>query len=82
MREREREKERERGAVINERLLACENILQKLNNPFTKLYLQFLDFVLPIFNSLNLQIQSESPQVHTQYKTVSQAFRTLLECYV
>lgn len=70
------------GAVLDDRLLASENILQRLNNPFTKLYLQFLDFVLPIFNSLNLQMQSESPQVHTLHKSVLQSFKTLLECYL
>lgn len=45
-------------AVFNDRLIASDTILQRLNNPFTKMYLEFLDFALPIFNTLNLQMQS------------------------
>lgn len=48
------------GAVLSDRLLACENMLQKLNNPLTNLYLQFLDFIL-VFNFLNLQMHLENP---------------------
>lgn len=70
------------GAVLNDRLIASNTILQRLNNPFTKMYLEFLDFVLPIFNTLNLQMQSQSPQIHKLHKSVLQAFRSLLECYL
>lgn len=69
-------------AVVSERLLACENILQKLNDPTTKLYLQFLEYVLPIFNMLNKQMQSESPQIHILRKSVIRSYTTILECYL
>ncbi|RZB39756.1 hypothetical protein BDFB_013214 [Asbolus verrucosus] len=45
-------------------ILACDNILQKLNDPVTKLFLYFLDFVLPFFNNLNKEMQAESPKLH------------------
>lgn len=69
-------------AVLSEKLLACEDILKKLNDPTTKLYLYFLDFVLPIFNSLNKQMQSESTQIHVLHKSVSSCLRTILDCYM
>lgn len=70
------------GAVLDDQLLACENILQKLNDPATRLYLQFLDFILPLFNNLNLKMQSESPQIHIMYHEVSTTLRTILDCYI
>ncbi|KAJ4426947.1 hypothetical protein ANN_26746 [Periplaneta americana] len=69
-------------ALINDRLLASDLILQKLNDPTTKLYLQFLDFILPLFNSLNIKMQSETPQIHTLYRDVEGTFRTILDCYM
>ena len=69
-------------AVLSERLLACENILMKLKDPTTKLYQEFLDFVLPIFNTLNKQMQSETSQIHTLHKSVSRSYRAILECYL
>lgn len=47
-------------AVLHDRLLAAETILQKLNDPLSKLFLQFLKFILPIFNHLNKELQSTS----------------------
>lgn len=69
-------------AVLSERLITCENIIHRLNNSFTKMSSQFLDFVLRMFNSFNLQMQSESSQVHKLHKSITQSFRTLLECYL
>lgn len=70
------------GAVLNDRIIASDTILQRLNNPFIKMYLEFLDFALPIFNTLNLQMQSQSPQIHRLHRSVSQSFRSLLDCYL
>ena len=70
------------GAVLSERLMACENNLHMLNDPVTKLYLQFLEFVLPIFNSLNKLMQSESTQIHLLHKSVCRSFRAILDCYL
>ncbi|KAH6935843.1 hypothetical protein HPB50_010806 [Hyalomma asiaticum] len=39
-------------AATEDRLLAAESILEKLNDPSTKLYLQFLEYVSPFFTNL------------------------------
>ena len=69
-------------AVFSERIIACENILERLNDPTTKLSLQHLDFVLPMFNILNKQMQSESTPIHVMYKSVSRTLKSILECYL
>ncbi len=40
-------------AVTVDKLIATETILQRLYNPFTRLYYMFLDFVLPVFNNVD-----------------------------
>ncbi|RUM29380.1 MAG: hypothetical protein DSY42_06665 [Aquifex sp.] len=70
------------NAVMVDRFIATETILQRLSNPFTRLYYLFLDFVLPIFNNINKLMQSESTQVHVLYHSVSCALRTVLDCYM
>lgn len=67
--------------VLSERL-ACETIFERLNDPTTKFFLQFLDFVLLMFNILKKQMQSESPQIHVMYKSVTCTLKSLLECYL
>lgn len=69
-------------AVASNDVLAAENILTRLRDPVTKLFLQFLDFVLPVFNNLNKEMQSESPQIHAIYKRVSEVLKTLFDCFL
>ncbi|XP_050316342.1 uncharacterized protein LOC126750689 [Anthonomus grandis grandis] len=57
-------------------------ILEKLNTPENKLYLSFLSHVLPIFNSLNKLMQSESPKIHVIYKEVARTVKTILDYYI
>ncbi len=68
--------------VAVDKLIATETILQRLSNPFTRLYYLFLDFVLPIFNNVNKLMQSENTQIHALHDSVSCALRTLLGCYM
>ena len=70
------------NSVISDRVLARESILEKLNDPANKLYLQFQEFVLPLFNDLNKRMQSEGPQIHSVYRAVSTVCRTLMDCYM
>jgi hypothetical protein len=63
-------------------ILAAENIFAKLQDPTTKLFLQFLDFILPLFNQLNLEMQSESPKIHVVYKNICNVLRTIYECFL
>lgn len=68
--------------VGTSRLLAPHTILQRLQDPLVQMYLEFLEFVLPIFTNLNRQLQSEAPQIHTLRKTISDALRSILDCYM
>ncbi|KAL5237061.1 hypothetical protein ACI65C_004471 [Semiaphis heraclei] len=58
------------------------NIHSFLSNPFTELYLNFLDFALHILTKTNLAFQSESPQMHLIYSKVATADKTILDCYI
>ena len=69
-------------AVSEDKLLAAETILQKLNDPAAKLYLEFLDFVLPFFNDLNKEMQSEEPKLFLIHERVTATLSTFLECYI
>lgn len=70
------------AAASVDRLLASETINSRLRDPVNKLFLQFLSFVLPIFNILNKQMQSEEPQIHRLVKTATTALRTIMDCYI
>lgn len=69
-------------AVSQNDLLAAENILTKLRDPTTKLFLQFLDFILPFFTNLNKEMQSESPKIHLIYKNVTNILRSIFDCFL
>jgi hypothetical protein len=51
-------------AVTNDQLDSSSNILEKLTDLSYKAFLQFLEFILPVFNNLNRQMQSEKVQIH------------------
>lgn len=53
-----------------------------LNDPTSKLYLQFLEYVLPTFNDLNLEFQSENPQIYNLYSKIIAAYKMLLSYYI
>lgn len=57
-------------------------ILEKLRKPELKLFLEFLAYVLPLFNKLNVLMQSEKPQIHKLYKEVTNILKTFLDCFI
>lgn len=59
-----------------------DSILNRLRDPSVKMYLQFLNFVLPYFTNLNLEMQSESIKIHTIYSKIENMFRNLTDCYI
>lgn len=61
---------------------ASSAIFNSLNNPVMKVYLEFLEYVLPIFNDLNLEFQSESPKIHILYERMATTYKTILQCYL
>lgn len=60
----------------------ANQIFEKISNPCTELYLQFLDFVLPILTTLNILFQSQSPQIHLAYDRMAASYKSILECYL
>lgn len=70
------------SAALVDKLEAPEMILQRLSIPVTKLYLMFLDFVLPIFDTLDRHMQSESTQIHVLHNAVGRALKAIFECYL
>lgn len=57
-------------------------ILDKLDDPITYLYLSFLEFILPSFQDLNREMQNEKPQIHILYSRIKTLYQTILECYM
>lgn len=50
-------------AVSPQRILAPSTIHKRLSDPFSKLSLHFIDFILPILNNLSKLMQSKEPQL-------------------
>lgn len=69
-------------AALKDRLVAVETMLQKLHDPFTKLYLEFLDHVLPFSCDLNKEMQAQDPKIYTLKDRISAVLVTILECYI
>lgn len=65
-----------------EGVLQADIILEKLKKPETKLYLEFLAYILPLFNQPNLLMQSEKPQLHKIYEEVACVLKTLMDCFI
>lgn len=58
------------------------NIHTMLENPCIKLYLDFLQFVLPIFHDMNCKMQCEKPKIHLLYDRIRSLYLQLLSCYI
>lgn len=69
-------------AVASNDILSAENILCKLRDPTSKLFLQFLEFVLPFFTVLNKEMQSQTVKIHILYKNISNIIRTIFDCFI
>jgi len=70
------------SAVLVDRLLATQNILNKCMEPTTELYLELLSFVLPYFNDLNKEMQSEHFKIYLLYERIFTTYKSLLECFL
>ncbi|CAG9840754.1 unnamed protein product [Diabrotica balteata] len=40
------------------------------------------DFVLPLFNNINKEMQSQSPKIHLVYSKICSTLRTLFDCFL
>lgn len=70
------------NAFLGDQIQAAEKCLTSLKNPSFKLYLEFLDFALPLFNQLTLEMQSESVKIHVLYQRVETILKTLMGCFL
>ncbi|XP_015176551.1 PREDICTED: uncharacterized protein LOC107066440, partial [Polistes dominula] len=59
-----------------------EFILQNLNNPITKLYYHFLEWILLKFSTLNKLFQSEKPLITVVHKKMSSTYTELLKNFM
>ncbi|KAK2715917.1 hypothetical protein QYM36_010478 [Artemia franciscana] len=57
---------------------SAEKVLKMMENVYTKLYLQFLGFILPQVNKLNILFQAEGVRLHCLCNEVSTVFGTIL----
>lgn len=57
----------------------AEHILTIIKKPVTKLFLEFLNYILPVINRL---FQSESPQIQSLLPEINTLIKSILECYV
>lgn len=60
-------------------MLAAESILEMLQDPSTKLYLEFLEYMLPLVTDLNKDIQSEETRIHLLHRKVSGVLKSILK---
>ncbi|EFN83239.1 Zinc finger protein KIAA0543, partial [Harpegnathos saltator] len=67
---------------LNDKIQASKNIYKKLQDPLNKLYLEFLEFILPIFTNMNMEFQAETSKIHLLYDNIFSAYKTILECYI
>ncbi|XP_018403791.1 PREDICTED: uncharacterized protein LOC108780510, partial [Cyphomyrmex costatus] len=67
---------------LSDKIQASENIHKKLQDPLNKLYLEFLEYILPVFTNMNIEFQAETPKIHLLYDNISSAYKTILECYI
>lgn len=67
---------------LSEKLISAENIYLQLNDPFTKAYFYFLEWVLPKFTSLNQFFQTENVVLTTLNEKMELVFKEILLCYM
>lgn len=67
---------------LSEKLISVENIYFQLNDPFTKAYFYFLEWVLPKFTFLNQFFQTENVVLTTLNEKMELVFKEILLCYM
>lgn len=57
-------------------------ISNALDNPVNKMYLEFLEFILPTLVDLNLEFQAETPKIYLLYSRLISTYKFILQCYI
>jgi hypothetical protein len=66
-------------SVANEK---GQKIFDQLKNPYTRLYFEFLSFVLRLICKRNAEYQSETPKVFLLYDQMASLFKTIVSMYL
>jgi len=67
---------------LSKKLVSAENIHFPLNDPFTKAYFYFLEWILPKFTEMNQYFQSEHVVINTLNEKMKLVYTDLLLCYM
>lgn len=62
--------------------VACKFLFDNLNCEETKLYITFLDFILPLTNKFNLIFQSDHTVIHRLHSDIQSMLASILSCYM
>lgn len=54
----------------------------QLSSQYTKLYLEFLEYVLPFITKINKEFQSEKPKIYTLHRKMEAMFLSVVELYM
>ncbi|XP_076043833.1 uncharacterized protein LOC143026929 isoform X1 [Oratosquilla oratoria] len=63
------------------RLLSIQNIIEKMRDPSVRMYLTFLNYILPKFKKINLKFQSNEPTIHLLQESITELLGSLLRSY-
>ncbi|XP_005996930.1 uncharacterized protein LOC102351322 [Latimeria chalumnae] len=55
-----------------------QRLVERFKDPLTKMYLMFIQAVIPIYDGFNTLLQSEEPLIHKLYPAVMDLYRHLL----
>lgn len=69
-------------ALLHQQHVKVQHISKMLEDPSTKAYLKFLKFVLPLFNQLNVEMQSETFKLHVLYNRIYTVLKVFLEFFI
>lgn len=67
---------------FNEKLVSAELIYNSLNDPFIKLYFNFLSWILPKFTEFNKFFQSECVMITSLNEKIREIYRDILLCFL
>lgn len=67
---------------LSEKMLSAEAIFHQLNDPFTKLYMFFLEWILPKFTVLNQYFQTDHIVLNTLHEKMEISYKDLLMIYM
>ena len=66
----------------DEKTNRVKNLVNKFNQPFSKLYPIFVQSVIPIFDGFNNFLKAEEPLIHTLYHSTLCLYRSLLSRFI